>query len=84
MIEILKQGIEAGVVRPDINPIEIGIIFWSSSTSLMLRGDSEGHLWKERFDIDISHTLDVSNKLMFQAILTEKGHAEYSSIQIKS
>ena len=73
VIGIMKQGIETGILRFDLNPIEIGIIFWSSSTALMLRGDTEGDRWKKRFNIDLSHTLEVSNQLFLNAILTDKG-----------
>jgi TetR/AcrR family transcriptional regulator len=81
VIGIMKQGMEVGTLRSDLNPIEIGIILWSSSTALMLRGDTEGDRWKERFNIDISHTLEVSNQLFLNAILTDKGRKEFAALQ---
>jgi TetR/AcrR family transcriptional regulator len=81
VIGIMKQGMEAGILRSDLNPIEIGIILWSSSTALMLRGDTEGGRWKERFNIDLSHTLEVSNKLFLNAILTDKGRKEFAALE---
>jgi AcrR family transcriptional regulator len=80
VIGIMKQGMESGILRSDLNPIEIGIIFWSSSTALMLRGDTEGERWKERFNIDMSHTLEVSNQLFLNAILTDKGRKEFAAL----
>jgi TetR/AcrR family transcriptional regulator len=79
VIDIMKKGMEAGILRSDLNPIEIGIILWSSSTSLMLRGDTEGERWKERFNINLSHTLEVSNRLFLNAILTDKGRKEFAA-----
>ena len=80
VIAIMKQGMETGILRSDLNPIEIGIILWSSSTALMLRRDTEGERWKERFNIDMSHTLEVSNQLLLNAILTDKGRKEFVAL----
>ena len=79
VIGIMKKGMEAGILRSDLDPIEIGIILWSSSSALMMRGDTEGDRWKERFNIDLSHTLEVSNRLFLNAILTDKGRKEFAA-----
>ena len=80
VIGIMKQGMEAGILRSDLDPTEIGIILWSSSSALMMRGDTEGDRWKERFNIDLSHTLEVSNRLFLNAILTDKGRKEFAAL----
>ena len=80
VIGIMKKGMEAGILRSDLDPTEIGIILWSSSSALMMRGDTEGDRWKERFNIDLSHTLEVSNRLFLNAILTDKGRKEFAAI----
>ena len=79
VIGIMKKGMEAGILRSDLDPTEIGIILWSSSSALMMRGDTEGDRWKERFNIDLSHTLEVSNRLFLNAILTDKGRKEFAA-----
>jgi AcrR family transcriptional regulator len=81
VIGIMKQGMESGILRSDLDPIEIGIILWSSSSALMMRGDTEGDRWKERFNIDLSHTLEVSNQLFLNAILTDKGRKEFITLE---
>jgi len=80
VIGILKQGMEEGSLRADLNPVEITIILWSSATALMLRNDSEGDVWKVRRNIDLTHTLELSNKLLLNAILTDKGRNEFAEI----
>ena len=80
VIGIMKQGMEAGILHSDLDPTEIGIILWSSSSALMMRGDTEGERWKERFNIDLSHTLEVSNRLFLNAILTDKGRKEFAAL----
>lgn len=81
VIEIMKHGMESDILRSDLNPIEIGIILWSSSTTLMMRDDTEGERWKQRFNIDLSHTLEVSNQLFLDAILTDKGRKEFAALK---
>jgi hypothetical protein len=46
----------------------------------MMRGDTEGERWKELFNIDLSHTLEVSNRLFLNAILTDKGRKEFAAL----
>lgn len=77
---ILQRGIDEGVLRNDLNPVEVGIILWSSATALLLRIDSEYPLWKETFRIDLSHTLKLSNSLLFDAICTTEGRKAITAI----
>ena len=77
---ILQRGIDEGILRKDLNPVEVGIILWSSATALLLRIDSEYLIWKETFQIDLSHTLKLSNSLMFDAICTEDGRRTIKAI----
>ena len=81
VIGVLNQGIEKGLIRPDLDPVEVTIILWSSATALMLRNDSEGETWKVRRNIDLNHTLKMSNNLLLNAILTDKGRKEYAVLQ---
>jgi len=78
---VLQRGVEEGVLRPDINPIELGVIIWSNITSLLSRIDNEGESWKKRFNIDLEHTLKISNTLLLESILTDRGRTEYAALQ---
>ncbi|MGD1044772.1 MAG: TetR/AcrR family transcriptional regulator [Bacteroidota bacterium] len=77
---VLQRGVEEGVLRPDFNPIELGVIIWSNMTSLLSRIDNEGEMWKKRFNIDLERTLEISNRLLFEAILTDRGLTEYAAL----
>jgi len=81
VIGLFQRAIDEKLIRDDLNPIEIAIILWSSATSLMLRSDTEREMWKERMNIDLAHTLEVSNNLYFDSILTERARAEYSALE---
>ena len=77
---ILQRGIDEGVLRKDLNPVEVGIILWSSATALMLRIDSEYPIWKESLHIDLAQTLKLSNRLLFDAICTADGRKAITAL----
>jgi hypothetical protein len=72
---------EEGTLRSDLNPVEITIILWSSATAMMLRNDSEGDVWKATRNIDLTHTLEVSNTLLLESILTDRGRTEFAALK---
>jgi AcrR family transcriptional regulator len=80
LIGLLRRGMEEGAFRSDLNPVEVAIILWSSATALLLRLDSEGETWKERMNIDLEHVLEISNKLLFESILTDSVRAEFAGL----
>jgi AcrR family transcriptional regulator len=81
VIDLLKKGMEEGSLRAELNPVEVGIIVWSSTTALLIRGDSEGQTWKTKLNIDFDHTVDVCNTLLMESILTERGRKEFHALK---
>ena len=77
---ILQRCIDEGVLRKDLNPVELGIILWSSATALLLRIDSEYLIWKESFHIDLTQTLKLSNNLLFDAMCTPDGRKAITAL----
>ena len=73
VVDVMKRGMEEGVLRSDFDPIQIGLTIWSSATSLMMRIDAEHELWLEQMNVDLEKTLRFSNTLLLNAILTERG-----------
>jgi TetR/AcrR family transcriptional regulator len=76
---MLQRCIDDGLLRKGLNPMELGIILWSSSTSLMLRIDNEEGIWRDAFHLDLLKTLRLSNKLLMDAICTEQGRLELNA-----
>jgi TetR/AcrR family transcriptional regulator len=81
VIGVLNQGIKGGLIRSDLNPVEVTIILWSSATALMLRNDSEGEVWKSHRNVDLTHTLEVSNSLLLESIFTDRGRTEFAALK---
>jgi TetR/AcrR family transcriptional regulator len=77
---ILQRCIDEGILRKDLNPVEVGIILWSSTTALLLRIDGEYPIWKESFHIDLTQTLKLSSSLLFDSICTADGRKAISAL----
>jgi TetR/AcrR family transcriptional regulator len=81
IIELVKRGIQEGLISSQLDPVEVTIIIWTNATALLLRYDNEGEIWKAKMNIDLMHALHVSMELLFNAIFTKKGRLEYAAIQ---
>jgi TetR/AcrR family transcriptional regulator len=79
--ELLRRGIQDKSPRTDPNPFEGVFITWASATALMRNIDNNLELWNERFQLDLFHTLKVSNRVLLDAILTDKGKNELAADQ---
>jgi len=77
---ILQRCSDEGILRKDLNPVEVGIILWSSATALLLRIDGEYPIWKESFHIDLAKTLKLSNSLLFDSICTADGRKAITAL----
>lgn len=83
-LSLIQSAIDEGLIKKEFAPIELAIIFWSSITALLIRIDNEYEIWKKEMQIDLKHTLNLSNDLLWYAILTDNGKKEYELIKIES
>jgi AcrR family transcriptional regulator len=77
---MLQKCMDAGLLRKDLDPAQLGLILWSSSTALMLRIDSEEGIWREAFHLDLLDTLKLSHDLLLDAICTQQGRLELIAV----
>jgi len=78
--DMFQDAQEKGLIRKDIDPRETGVIFWSSSNALLMRIDYEDERWKTLHGIDLRKTLELSNRLLFESILTPEGKALFKKL----
>ena len=81
IISLFTRGISEKKIRADISPAEMAIVIWSNVTSLMMRLDGEGELWRERRKLDLDKTLETSFHLAIDAILTPEARLEYQAMR---
>ncbi len=81
VIDMFTRGIEQGVFRRDINPVEAAVILWSSANSILLRIDNECDRWKQTLNIDLAQVYFRSNALFLQSVMTPEAHARSSFVR---
>jgi AcrR family transcriptional regulator len=80
ILAVFEQGIKEQLIRSDIQPKDLMVVFWSNAISMLTRYDIEGAYLKERFNMDLLHTFKLATTLILTAILTDKGRAEFDEI----
>ncbi|MCI0560049.1 MAG: TetR/AcrR family transcriptional regulator [Nitrososphaera sp.] len=84
VIGVIQRGIDEGVVRAELNPVETAVILWSSSNAIMTRMDTQMEYFKERMGVDLEEVLRKSNTLMLESILTEKAKRKHQALLMRS
>ena len=77
---LFARGMKERKIRDDVSPEDLAIVIWSNASSLLMRIDSEYETWMKRRNIDLHKTLEVSFRMMIDAILTPQAHREYETI----
>lgn len=80
VVEIFQKGINEGVLRPDLSPLECAVILWSSSDAILTRMDYEHDRWQQQLSVNLTRVFFRSNALLLQSMLTKKAEKQYSSI----
>lgn len=78
--ELLQRGREQQFIRNDLSPAEISIMLWSNASTLLMRIDGQYEMWKRTMHIDLHHTLQLSNMLLLESVLTDMGKTELREI----
>ncbi len=78
--KIITQGMEEHKLRNDLDPFETAIILWSNTSTLLMRIDGQHDVFKEKFNIDLNSTLQLSNMLLLESVLTEQGKNDLKAL----
>lgn len=81
IIDLFKRGVQEGLIRNDLDPVEVTTIIWSNTNTLLLRYHNEDMSWKQHMNINWMHALHLSLDLLYNAIFTKKGRTEYAASQ---
>lgn len=80
VVEVFQKGIDEGVLRSDLSPLECAVILWSSSDAILTRIDYEHERWQQQLNLDLTRVFFKSNALLLQSMLTKKAEKQYSAI----
>jgi AcrR family transcriptional regulator len=77
----VRRAIEVGLLKADLDPLEVGIMLWSNANGFFRLLDRNEQYWKERMGVDLLRTLRKSSSLLLEAMLTEEGRRKHANAQ---
>jgi len=77
VIDLLRRGIEEGVVEHDIDPKQAAVILWANSTGLLRQMDREDRYWSDVMGINLEETLRRSSAMILESMMTKNALAEF-------
>jgi hypothetical protein len=69
---VLQRGIDEGLLRKDLNPLEAGVMLWSNSNGMMRIMDRQEPYWKEKMGLNLEQMMRESNRMLVEGMMTEK------------
>ncbi len=77
IVDLIRKGMDEGVIQRNINPTQIAVMLWSNANSLMRQMDREDGYWSERMGVDLEATLRLTYSLLLEAIMTDEAKEKY-------
>lgn len=82
VVSILQRGIDEGVLRKDLNPLEAGVMLWSNSNGIMRIMDRQEEYWKEHMGLNLEEMLRKSNRMLVEGMMTEEAKKQNLSVDL--
>jgi TetR/AcrR family transcriptional regulator len=79
VIDLIRRGIQEGVLRADLDPVQAAVMLWSNANGLMRQIDRADGYWKEQMHINLEDTLRTSNSLLVRGMMSETGLRDYGT-----
>jgi AcrR family transcriptional regulator len=80
VVGIIRRAVEGGLLRDDVDPLEAGVMLWSNSNGLMRLIDRDEWAWTGKHGLNLEAMLRKANKLLVQAMMTEKAKASFDDL----
>ena len=82
VIDLIKRGIEEGVIQGDIDPKQAAVILWATSNGLMRQMDREDTYWSEKMGVNLEDALRRGHAMILQAMMTEEAKLKYHEMVV--
>jgi len=76
----VKRAIDEGLLHPELDPLEVGIMLWSNANGFFRLIDRNSKYWKDVMGINLFNTLRKSSTLLVEAMMTEKARRKYAGM----
>ncbi|MGA7159850.1 MAG: TetR/AcrR family transcriptional regulator [Bacteroidota bacterium] len=82
LIDLIRRGIDEGVIQPDLDPKQAAVILWASSNGLMRQMDREDNYWKDVMELNLETALRRVHAMLLEAMMTEEAKKMYREIAL--
>ena len=82
VVDLVKRGIDEGVIQHDIDPKEAAVILWASQNSLMRQMDREDNYWKDIMGVDLEKTIRQAYMMLLDAMMTTEAKNKYHELAV--
>lgn len=83
VVSVLQRGIDAGVLRKDVDPLEAGVMLWSNSNGIMRIMDRQEGYWKGRMGLNLERIMRESNRMLVEGMMTEEAKKHTSFLMLE-
>jgi TetR/AcrR family transcriptional regulator len=83
VVAIIQRGIDQGVLRKDLNPLEAGVMLWSNSNGIMRIMDRQVHYWKEHMGLNLENLMRESNRMLVEGMMTEEAKKQFTFLMLE-
>ncbi len=80
--DLIKRGIDEGVIQGDIDPKQAAVILWANSNALMRQMDRADTYWKDVMGVDLEASLRQANAMLLEAMMTEDAKKLYHEMVV--
>ena len=80
VIGVVRRAIDQGLIRSELDPLEVGVMLWSNSNGLMRLIDRGSEGWHHAMGLDLEAMLRKSNMFLVQSMLTDQAKGRMSEL----
>lgn len=77
VIDILERGITEGVFRTDLNPPEMAVMLWLTSTAILVRMDNQAETFESRMNVNLLQLYRKSSDLLLESLMTQEAKQKF-------
>ena len=82
VVSVLQRGIDEGLLRKDLDPLEAGVMLWSNSNGMMRIMDRQEDYWKERMGLNLEKMMRQSNRMLVEGMMTDEAKKQTSFLKM--
>ena len=81
--DLIARGGREGVLLPQVQPKQFGLIVWATATGIYRQMDTNADYWEKAMEVDLESTLRLSYSLLLESMMTDRAKEDYRALIAK-